>query len=199
MAVENGQVVGCIMGKIETNHTTLTNRRYQLLLKWKNLVLSLRKESKEAMQFNQQITDLNKALLHETGQKFDGELVLFIVDKSARGKGIGTLLLEDLFAYFADQEIQNIYLFTDTSCNYRFYERHGFIKRGSKTLQSEMCEIPLEKTAFSINAASSAQLYIYIKKVNEWNKSSAHSRCSLLAKIFSSENLCQPAGRVSGF
>ena len=61
-------------------------------------------------------------LLKESGRQFDGEVTLFAVEPSLQGKGIGTALFEKAQAYFAHK---NFFLYTDTGCNYSFYDTHG--------------------------------------------------------------------------
>ena len=61
-------------------------------------------------------------LLKESGRQFDGEVTLFAVEPSLQGKEIGTALFEKAQAYFAHK---NFSLYTDTGCNYSFYDTHG--------------------------------------------------------------------------
>lgn len=44
---------------------------------------------------------------------------------------MGKELFQLLLKYMKGQRIENIYLFTDTSCNYGFYEHQGMIQRGA--------------------------------------------------------------------
>ena len=55
-----------------------------------------------------------------------------MVDSACRGKGIGKLLFESAILYMKEQNLDSFYLFTDTSCNYGFYEHHGMIRKGEK-------------------------------------------------------------------
>ena len=60
-------------------------------------------------------------LLKASGRPFDGEITLFAVEPSLQGKGIGTALFEWARAYFDRKEF---FLYTDTGCNYSFYDAH---------------------------------------------------------------------------
>lgn len=60
--------------------------------------------------------------------KFDGELVLFVVDSKYRGRGIGRMLLDNFLKYANAKKLTTIYLSTDIESNWRFYEKYGFKK-----------------------------------------------------------------------
>lgn len=57
---------------------------------------------------------------------FDSCINLFIVSKEARGIGIGKTLLSYSLKYMNSVGASFLYLFTDTRCNYGFYESQGF-------------------------------------------------------------------------
>lgn len=56
---------------------------------------------------------------------FDGEVSILIVDKSCRGKNIGKKLLLEVFDFASKDNIKNLQILTDESCNYKFYETCG--------------------------------------------------------------------------
>jgi len=56
---------------------------------------------------------------------FDGEVSILIVDNNYRGKGIGKKLLLNVFDYAKKDNMKNIQILTDESCNYKFYENCG--------------------------------------------------------------------------
>ena len=58
--------------------------------------------------------------------EFDGVLTLFAVNENCRGLGVGKTLLAGLLEYLKKQDVKHIYLYTDTTCNYGFYEYQGF-------------------------------------------------------------------------
>ena len=51
---------------------------------------------------------------------------MFIVSKESRGLGIGKKLLSYLFEYMKSREVNSMYLYTDTRCNYKFYDSQNF-------------------------------------------------------------------------
>ena len=56
---------------------------------------------------------------------FDGEVSILIVDEDYRGKKIGKKLLLDVFELAKKDNMKNIQIVTDESCNYKFYESLG--------------------------------------------------------------------------
>lgn len=62
----------------------------------------------------------------------DGEICFLAVDPKEKGKGIGSALLEELTL---QEQGKQLYLYTDSNCNYQFYEHRGFIKRGERVIR----------------------------------------------------------------
>ena len=56
---------------------------------------------------------------------FDGEVSILIVDKDYRGKKIGEKLLIEVFELAKKDNMKNLQIMTDESCNYKFYENLG--------------------------------------------------------------------------
>lgn len=56
---------------------------------------------------------------------FDGEVSILIVDEDYRGKKIGKKLLLDIFELAKKDNMKNLQILTDESCNYKFYENLG--------------------------------------------------------------------------
>ena len=56
---------------------------------------------------------------------FDGEISILIVDKNYRNLGLGKKMIEKIFKLAKDDNMNNIQILTDDSCNYKFYEDIG--------------------------------------------------------------------------
>ena len=56
---------------------------------------------------------------------FDGEVSILIVDEDYRGKKIGKKLLLEVFELAKKDNMKNLQIMTDESCNYKFYENLG--------------------------------------------------------------------------
>lgn len=71
----------------------------------------------------------------EASVDYDGRIVLFIMDPQFQGLGIGSKLFKAATDYLEEKGVQNYYLFTDTSCNYPFYDYKGMRRAGSLTFE----------------------------------------------------------------
>lgn len=127
VAEDNGKIAGIIMGNSKNDYDILKHINFII----KSLKYSLRikfssKNDKKELIGYQNLQNIYKKMLEKHKNEFDGVLTLFIVDKEYRGLGIGYKLLKDLLLYLKNQKTKKIYLYTDTTCNYKFYEKQGF-------------------------------------------------------------------------
>ena len=58
-----------------------------------------------------------------------GEIALFALSPEYRGLGIGKMLFHSVLAYMKSQSISDFCLYTDTSCNFGFYEHQGMVRQ----------------------------------------------------------------------
>lgn len=123
VAEKNGIPMGVIMGKNEKMHRTPS--RYTFGRATSVLSMLITKERRRVLKMFADIDKLDKVLLAESGKTFDGELAFFAVESKGRGSGIGKELFERLIQYMKSGQISNFYLYTDTTCNYGFYEHQG--------------------------------------------------------------------------
>ena len=61
----------------------------------------------------------------------DGELDFLAADPDSKGRGTGTVLLNELARQEPGKEI---YLYTDNACTYQFYEHRGFDRVGERDI-----------------------------------------------------------------
>ncbi len=130
VAVADGVPVGIIMGKNRKTHRCPLSLRWQFLTSL--LSLCLCKEGRTVSKIFVDVEAIDKELLAQCTKDYPGELAFFAVSAACRGKGIGKALFEHLKAYMKSQNISSFYLFTDTSCNYPFYEHAGMKRRQEK-------------------------------------------------------------------
>lgn len=130
VAIVNGKPIGIILGKnISTHNCPLKYRMKQI----KSIVsLYLSKEGRKVSKIFENVNGIDKHLLSNAGKSYPAELALFAVDTSCRGKGVGKILFQSVLDYMKEQKLDEFYLFTDTSCNYGFYEHQGMKRRCEK-------------------------------------------------------------------
>lgn len=73
----------------------------------------------------------NEAIRSGCQEHLDGEITFLATNPEHTGRGVGTALLD---AFEKDHPGRNIYLFSDDTCTYQFYEHRGFRKVGERTI-----------------------------------------------------------------
>lgn len=96
-------------------------------------------------------------LPEELQDHFDGEVSILIVDKSYRGKNIGKKLLFEIFNLAQQDNMRNLQILTDESCNYKFYESCGCEKVYETIIKN--------KEYGKVPNSSSEKAFIYEKKL----------------------------------
>ena len=64
------------------------------------------------------------ALFQQVHQKYDAEIVLFIVNEKYQHQGIGTKMYTFSEDIFKERGCQNYMLYTDSMCSFSFYDAH---------------------------------------------------------------------------
>lgn len=98
------------------------------------------KEGREVSRTFLEVEKVDQELLHRCSP-YDGELAFFAVSKTCRGMGIGKALFQKAMEYMRSQNIGSFYLFTDTSCNYGFYEYQGMQRKAKQMYSMKMGEL----------------------------------------------------------
>ena len=129
----DGKPAGIIMAKnIEEHHAPLRYRIRQ----WRAILsVMLSKEGRKVSGIFGGVNDIDKALLAEAQTQYQGEVAFFAVSSSVRGKGVGKMLYRKMLDYMRAHSIEKFFLFTDTSCNYGFYENMNMFRRGTKRVK----------------------------------------------------------------
>ena len=96
--------------------------------------------------------NLLKATPYSTGAN---EITLLAVSESARGMGIGSVLIDAATAYLAEGGANRAFLYTDTDCTWQFYENHGF-KRAStyRSTREERRLLPRELYVYGLDLSA---------------------------------------------
>ncbi len=130
VAEVNEKTVGIIIGNNFLKRHFHFN--YFLYAMYDIICLSMSKEGRNAWRFFRNIDKIYKELLSLQIKKYDGELSFFVVHPLYRNFGIGNELYNRFYNYAKINKINNFYVFTDTSCNYNFYEKRNMKKCGEK-------------------------------------------------------------------
>lgn len=130
VALDNEKPVGIILVNNKAKHKCSFAFKFQQIRAILSLYLS--KEGRKVSKIFSNVNGIDKELVKECGTEYPVELALFAIDSSYRGKGIGKQLFHSALEYIKEQQLKTFYLFTDTSCNYGFYEHQGMVRKGEK-------------------------------------------------------------------
>lgn len=80
------------------------------------------------------------------------EITLLAVSSAARGLGIGGVLLDAASSYLASHGAARAFVYTDTDCDWPFYEKHG-LKRAAahRATRDERKILPKELYLYTLN------------------------------------------------
>lgn len=133
-ALVKDEIVGVIFGHAqgdEPHFRMLLEEGTQLAM---NLLNASPAELKGVQLVINGMNDTYQELLRKKGGTYDGTLDFFVVSEKARGLGVGKKLWLELAAYFREKGTKSIYVYTDTDCNFGFYEYQGFEFAGDQDL-----------------------------------------------------------------
>lgn len=133
----NGKVVGFILGQVSSEVKRM--RLFQtsgeeVAFTLMNTPEELKKKIVDHVDFEKKAS---KQLLEESNIDYDGSIELFTVLEEAQGTGIGGQLFEEMISYFKKHQVKNYQLFTDTACNYGFYDYKGLRHNGTVPYDNE--------------------------------------------------------------
>ncbi|MFR4758290.1 MAG: GNAT family N-acetyltransferase [Evtepia gabavorous] len=97
------------------------------------LALLATREGRKVARLFSGVERINQALLSRCPQSYPGQVAFFAVDQPRRGMGLGKRLFQAVMDNMRQEGIGTVFLFTDTSCNYGFYEHQGMVRRAEQT------------------------------------------------------------------
>lgn len=130
VALLNDKPVGVILIKNEKTHKRSLKSFLKFLLTTSALLTS--KEGRLHRGVFAHVETIDHELLTETNITYDGQISLFAVSKESQGLGVGKQLFQYALQEFKKEQINNFYLYTDTTCNYGFYDHQGMTIRAQK-------------------------------------------------------------------
>lgn len=119
-AYSENKLVGFIFARINFQKLKYTNLKRILTVNLGNKLINFFDTDDMATIYDRANQTMLKKLMEN---KPDGEITFFAVDPSIKHQGIGTQLLKALETQLHNQQI---YVFTDSNCDYQFYLKKGF-------------------------------------------------------------------------
>lgn len=135
VAIKNNEIIGIILGDCKNDNNKLKKFHNILSLALNTIKLSFSsKENKLYLKEFSKITQTYKELISGKESNFQGCIQLFIVTEKCRGLGIGKALIKYACDYMKTMNVKSIYLYTDTICNYGFYDSQNFNRLAEKEI-----------------------------------------------------------------
>ena len=117
------KVIGFILGNAKKDKNHISNCGNPLNFNNNEIDLMIsNEENKNLLKEFSKFTDTYKELIKKKENTFQSCIQLFVVSRESRGLGVGKNLIKYLFDYMKSMDVKSLYLFTDTRCNYGFYD-----------------------------------------------------------------------------
>lgn len=122
-ALINGRPVGVVLARREGKGGKNFAMSFRGI--FYKLRLAVNAEGRSNLKIFRELNQQNRRMFKEQGEKFDGELIYLNIMRNKKGKGLGSQLWEDAKNYIQNSGGKNFFFFTDTTCDYKFYEKKG--------------------------------------------------------------------------
>ncbi|SCI90555.1 ribosomal-protein-alanine acetyltransferase [uncultured Clostridium sp.] len=145
VAEKDNKVIGLILGKAKNDKISLKDIHNTTPIDEAAIGQVLADEdNRKVIKEFAKIQEVYKEIIKGREDNFEGCIQLFIVSKEARGFGIGKTLLSYLSEYMKANNVNSLYLYTDTRCNYGFYDSQNFKRLAEKELIFESIDAKLD-------------------------------------------------------
>lgn len=153
VAIYKGQIIGVIMGASKNDKFKISNILNLFILFY--YIVSIWFLTKNKSKGYNEVYKAYDEIISDMKNDFDGVLTLFAVKKEAQGLGIGKELLSKLNSYYKKNNTNKIYLYTDDTCSYGFYDYMGFSRLREKRINvirnNKKEELNIYLYAFDLN------------------------------------------------
>lgn len=152
VAEKNNKIIGIILGKAKADKNHLGKFHNILsVVSFGLKAIVANKENKKALKEFSKVHNTYKELIKGKKDNFQGCIQLFIVSKESRGLGVGKTLIHHVFNYMKNLNVKSIYLYTDTRCNYGFYDSQNFNRLNEKEIYFDSLNSKLNIFLYSYN------------------------------------------------
>lgn len=156
VALVDDKPCGIVLACPDTSRVGAHKRWFVISKEYFRRMRELEPEAAAAYWRGIQLTEAkNDKLLHDSGYAGSTEITLLAVSSSARGMGIGSVLIDAATTYLTEAGANRAFLYTDTDCTWQFYESHGF-KRAStyRSTREERHLLPRELYVYGLDLSA---------------------------------------------
>lgn len=145
VAEKDSKIIGLILGSAEKDKKKIRKpHNYLSLAATFSRLIFVSKENRKTLKEFTKIQKVYNELIEGKKDSFQGCIQLFIVSKESRGLGVGKSLLAQLSNYMKNMMVKSLYLYTDTRCNYGFYDSQNFKRLGEKEMEFDSVQDKLD-------------------------------------------------------
>ncbi|MFR6018953.1 MAG: GNAT family N-acetyltransferase [Paraclostridium sordellii] len=152
VAQMDSKVIGFVLGNAKKDKNRISNCGNPLNFNNNEIDLMIsNEENKNLLKEFSKFTDTYKELIKKKENTFQSCIQLFVVSRESRGLGVGKNLIKYLFDYMKSMDVKSLYLFTDTRCNYGFYDSKNFNRIDEKEVYFDSIGSSLNIFLYSYN------------------------------------------------
>lgn len=129
VAEEDGRALGFLMGAARFDERI----GYRMMELYHALFLIFRRAGRAYFRGRRLIEKADRAM-RRNASPADCELILFVVDKSARGRGVGREMLRLFRRYLEERGAKRLFLFTDDYSDVGYYRARGYVQEGVRRI-----------------------------------------------------------------
>ena len=136
VAERDGRIIGVILASDSARVTRTQRTRHRLRQVRLALPLLASPAGRGGLMEQLAILQADRALVRASGKTYPAESVLFLVAPESKGLGVGGRLFAHMLGTFREHGVNEYFLFTDTSCDYGFYEHKGLRRMAVEHIDS---------------------------------------------------------------
>lgn len=138
----DGEMVGVLLADMKNEKKAYTSLSAKIFIKTAEFLMGMIFKG-GANIYEQTNTEMLSAFQKDNVP--DGELNFLAVDPELNGKGIGTILIQELSKR---EKNKLIYLFTDSGCTYQFYDKRNFTRNFEREIILNLHDKKIPLTCF---------------------------------------------------
>ena len=145
IAQKDGKVISFILGNAKNDKNHIINSSNPLDIDMNSIksIIS-NKENRTLLEEFLKIQTTYKEIIKGKEDQFQGCIQLFVISKESRGLGVGKTLVKYLSDYMKSMNVKSLYLFTDSRCNYGFYDSQNFNKLNERQVSFDYVDAKLD-------------------------------------------------------
>lgn len=136
VAERDGRIIGVILGSDPARVARTQRTRHRLRQIRLALPLLASSAGRAGLMEQFAILQADRTLVRAVGKTYPAEIALFLVAPESKGLGVGGKLFAHMLGTFHEHGIHEYFLFTDTSCDYGFYEHKGLRRMAAEHIDS---------------------------------------------------------------